>query len=172
MKVKREKKIDMYRDLLQLFVKGNRSQPTKEFLTTRLVRCLIRAFECIRNNRLPDKTAIKIDPKNKLQNMYWCMLVEHYRENQSQPSILFSGHGKLKTEVKFNCIFFREFFNESSHKKAMRILISLLYSDSDHFSLSEKFNFFCCLNSIHSVSCTNKWAKLQEFLTSSFLEYY
>ena len=172
MKYSCAKNEDIYRDLLQTFIKINRSHPTKEFLTTRLVRCILRIFKFIRNNKLPNKTAIKIDPKNSLQNEYWRKLVDLFREEQNQPSILFGGNGELETRVKFNCRFYKEFFNENFNKRALKILIRLFYSDTAPLSLSEKFNFSCCLNSVHSEDCTEKWHKLQEFLTTSFLEYY
>ena len=117
---------------------------------------------------------VKIDPKSKLQNEYWCKILELYRKNQSQPTILSCGHGHAKSgkKTKFNSAFYKGFFSEALNRKALKILISLLYSDPDPQSLSEKFNFSCCLNSDHSVHCSKNWEELQIFLTNDFLDYY
>lgn len=162
---------DEYLDVLRRFVKSNNSKPTKEYLTTRLIRCIIKIFKFIHKNKIPDKTAIKIDPKNSLQNECWYKLVKLYQENQGR-FLDNIEKNKFNLRPRLNASFCKNFFCEEFSKNALKILLKLFYSDPNPSILSQRFNFSCCLNSEHSIHCISKWSDLEYFLNTSFLKSY
>jgi hypothetical protein len=175
---------DKFKTVLNLFLKTRHSSPTKEFLTTRLIRSIIRAGKSIIKNKVPSKSAIAVNPASKLQNKHWNELVLLHNCNSDDfkipsktldeiesPDILKNGRN-VKKRMSFKHETCKNFFSLEVNRKSLIILLDLLFSEPMPRDLINRFNFKCCLNEEHSIYCDLKWTEFKDFMYKRYLDEY
>jgi hypothetical protein len=155
------------RKIIKAFSTRTNARARSDYLTICFIRSIERAIRSHRNNRIPSKTAIKVDPLSLQQSNNWLAVVQVLHCHSQTFDILFPREGQHRTS--YNLKFFKEFFEPAEVKELHLALVRLIYSDPDPSILISRFGIFCCREVIHSIQCQVKWDRLHEYLKGDFL---
>ena len=155
-----------------------RSYPKKEYLRCKLIRGHKKAIRALNLNKPAKAGLAKFNLSNHKAGQIWSEFSKIYQNNseffldksRTEAGPLTDGKTKrndfgLPVTRSFNDSFCKYYFEYECIRKSFVLFVQLVFCDFDIKELSQKFNFDCCGNQKHEISCFEKWLSLKEYIT-------